>query len=317
MKKKHIIAFGEPLIEITEIDSQPNNAIIGVGGDVLNFSVYCHRLSQKYLPQQYYHVTFAALLGDDHLTRYITKLIHDESLIADGIFIAEKQSSGLYAIKNTELGEREFAYWRQQSPSRLMFSQQWASIFSNILLKADMVYFSGISLAILYPDGLEYFLKFCKKLKDNNIIIAFDTNYRPHLWAEYYSHEEVKTIFKQIFTLSDIILPSYDDIDQLYGFTIDETLAFFADYDYTTIIVKNGASNVYYRDHHTDWQCVTIEPLRNVIDTTAAGDSFGAGFIAGYMQGLSLKDSINLGQDIAAKVIGYKGAIIPKNYQGL
>ena len=46
-------------------------------------------------------------------------------------------------------------------------------------------------------------------------------------------------------------------------------------------------------------------------DTTAAGDSFNAGYLAGRSRGLPAQEAALLGHRLAARVIGYRGAIIP------
>jgi sugar/nucleoside kinase (ribokinase family) len=53
---------------------------------------------------------------------------------------------------------------------------------------------------------------------------------------------------------------------------------------------------------------VPAEPVREVVDTTGAGDLFAAGFLAGYTRGRPLEDSLKLGAIAAAEVIQHYGA---------
>ena len=53
---------------------------------------------------------------------------------------------------------------------------------------------------------------------------------------------------------------------------------------------------------------VPAEPVREVVDTTGAGDLFAAGFLVGYTRGLPLADSLKLGAIAAAEVIQHYGA---------
>lgn len=58
----------------------------------------------------------------------------------------------------------------------------------------------------------------------------------------------------------------------------------------------------------TEWTDVPAEPVREVVDTTGAGDLFAAGFLAGYTRGRPLEVSLKLGAIAAAEVIQHYGA---------
>ena len=53
---------------------------------------------------------------------------------------------------------------------------------------------------------------------------------------------------------------------------------------------------------------VPAEPVREVVDTTGAGDLFAAGFLVGYTGGKRLEQSLELGAIAAAEVIQHYGA---------
>ena len=48
-----------------------------------------------------------------------------------------------------------------------------------------------------------------------------------------------------------------------------------------------------------------------VVDTTAAGDSFNAGFMASRFQGQDMKAACGVANRLASEVIQHRGAIIP------
>ena len=53
---------------------------------------------------------------------------------------------------------------------------------------------------------------------------------------------------------------------------------------------------------------VPAEPIKELVDTTGAGDLFAAGFLAGQARGLGLEKSLRLGAIAAAEVIQHYGA---------
>jgi sugar/nucleoside kinase (ribokinase family) len=53
---------------------------------------------------------------------------------------------------------------------------------------------------------------------------------------------------------------------------------------------------------------VPAEPVREVVDTTGAGDLFASGFLYGSTHGLGLEPSLRLGAIAAAEVIQHYGA---------
>ncbi|MEO1265547.1 MAG: PfkB family carbohydrate kinase, partial [Pseudomonadota bacterium] len=91
-----------------------------------------------------------------------------------------------------------------------------------------------------------------------------------------------------------------------------ETLSRIVDGGASTVVVKlgdNGALGWSGNNASLSVPCPeTLEP----VDTTAAGDSFNAGFLAAYIAGQDLEESISFAHDVAAAVIQHRGAIVPK-----
>ena len=54
------------------------------------------------------------------------------------------------------------------------------------------------------------------------------------------------------------------------------------------------------------------EPVGEVVDTTAAGDSFAAAYLAARLGGAEPADAARAGHRLAGTVVRYPGAIIPR-----
>jgi 2-dehydro-3-deoxygluconokinase len=122
-------------------------------------------------------------------------------------------------------------------------------------------------------------------------------------------------VYAWAFSLCDIALPGIEDMARLYGTeTPEEVLGLLKDNDIDTIVIKNGAESVWYATAEESGQ-VAVTPCANVVDTTAAGDSFNAAFLAARVSGETLTASIEAGSSLAAKVIQHRGAILPGQNQ--
>ena len=137
--------------------------------------------------------------------------------------------------------------------------------------------------------------------------MAFDPNLRPRLWE---SVDEMTAAVMEGARVSDIVLPSFEDEAEYFGDADPQaTAARYASEGADLIIVKNGPAEVFYQNGDESG-VVTVPPVAKVVDTTAAGDSFNAGFFAALHQGKAIPDCILSGASIAGQVIGGRGALV-------
>lgn len=91
----------------------------------------------------------------------------------------------------------------------------------------------------------------------------------------------------------DVFAPNLSEARQLTGAaTAEEALARLAEYC-PLVVVKCGADGAYARAGDRVWHCPAI-PVE-VVDTTGAGDSFNAGFLAATLQGQPLETCLRYG----------------------
>ena len=77
-----------------------------------------------------------------------------------------------------------------------------------------------------------------------------------------------------------------------------------------TVIVKNGSGAVIVVEDGT-WGARPVHPVTDLVDTTAAGDSFNAGFLAGYAKGAPTYSSVAFACNFARAVVQQRGALVP------
>lgn len=287
-----IACVGEAMIELSMQDSV--RADIGVAGDTLNTAIYLKRAAPEC------EVDYITCLGDDPFSDRIRSFITDQDVGTGQIKILPDRSPGLYAITTSDTGERSFTYWRNASAARDLFQYGREPDFS-VLEGYDMLYLSGVSLAIL-PHKIR--LALLDWLAQSPVRLAFDSNYRPRLWEDRATAQAVTSI---MWARADIGLPSLDDEIALYQSTEAKVIERFRALGLSGALKRGEAGPLSLGEDVRQ----PYPPANCVVDTTAAGDSFNGGYLGTLMRGGNQAEALARGHDFAARVVSYRGAIIP------
>lgn len=293
-----IACIGECMIELNQIDLDAGSARIGFAGDTLNTAIYLARLGCA--------VAYVTNLGTDAFSAAMIQRFQGEGIDCRLIGRHEARMPGLYAIETDPQGERSFRYWRDSSAARTLFSGVGAGL--DDLDAFDAVYLSGITLAILPPDQRTALIAKAAALKGLGKRVVFDTNHRPRLWPD---EATARDSFDAMWRATTLALPSFDDEDRLYpGLTPAGQIARIAALGPAEVVLKNGAQGPMIG---WDGQRVqtALPPATRVVDTSGAGDSFNAGYLAARLQGADPQAAAAAGHRLAMAVIGHHGAVIP------
>ena len=202
-----LVAVGECMIELRNTGSASMTR--AYGGDTLNTAVYLARLGQS--PSQtptHYQVGYATAIGsEDPYSDEMLAAWTAEHLDTRFVNRPPNRLPGLYTITVDEQGERQFHYWRQNSPARDYFNEG-PSLLEQGLAEVDVLYLSGISLAILPPEGRQRLFKAMAALRAQGGKVVFDNNYRPRLWA---SVQEAQAAYAQAYACADVALITLND----------------------------------------------------------------------------------------------------------
>jgi 2-dehydro-3-deoxygluconokinase len=294
-----LIAIGECMVELSRQGGNVMN--LSYGGDTFNTCVYAARLGLD--------VAYATALGDDPYSQGICDLAASERIAMSGVPRLPGRVPGLYAIETDDKGERRFFSWRDSAPARSLFELRESADLTARIEKAGIVYFSGITLSLYTPAGLDRFEQVLKAAKRFGASIAFDGNFRPRGWGG--STERARKTFSRFLPLVEIMLPTFDDEQALWGdLRPQDTLARLARSGIREIVVKDGTNGVHIRSG-TSQIHVPVPEKVSPVDTTAAGDSFNAGYLAARHRGASEEAAALAGHRLAARVITHRGAIIP------
>ena len=294
-----LLAIGEVMAEIS--GDAESGFSVGFAGDTYNTAVYCARALGEAGG-----VGFMTRVGPDPLSAAMIERLRDEGISDTKIGFDEHRNLGIYSVTTDDEGERSFHYWRNQSAARGLFSDE-ADL--GQLADAEIIYLSAITLAILSPSARQRLADRLAALRDHgSALIAFDSNYRPKLWEDV---ETARSVTSQFWSLAHIALPSIDDEMSLYDETAEQVVARFSKRDWKACAIKRGAigplsPTLSPRDRPE------FSPVDNVVDTTSAGDSFNAGYLAAFLTGEDEATCLMSGHNLASKVVQIQGAIAPR-----
>jgi len=304
---QRVIIFGECMVELYQLVENVYHQ--NFAGDVFNTAVYLKRVNPAL------QVDFFSAIGTDLISDKLLAAVEAEKLGASLLLRSKTARPGLYMINTDAFGERSFVYWRDSSAARQsmqLYRAKQAATETDPLDGADWFYYSGISLAILSPDDREDLFCLIKALKANGVKIAFDPNYRPVLWS---SVDACRDAFVRAYQTADIALPGLDDHKVLFDArSCEDVVAQLHGLGTPEIVVKNGKEGalIAWRDGAAEPQLsyTAAVPVKKVVDTTAAGDSFNGGYLAARLAGRSPQQSAALAAALASFVVEHTGAIV-------
>ena len=292
-----VACIGECMIEL----KQAANGLYarGFGGDTLNTAVYLARLGVA--------TDYVTALGDDAMS--------DEMLAgwaAEGIGTGRVQRlrgklPGLYMIQTDANGERRFFHWRDSAAARALMDLPETGALLASLVDDKVVYLSAITLSLYGEEGRARLFAALRTAREKGTRIAFDTNFRARGWPDL---DLARRVYGEMFAIADIVLASTEDLLPLYPGAREAELLVQISSPETVLKLEELACIVRADGRE---QMVGAAPLSHpVVDTTAAGDSFAAAYLAARQHGALPVEAAQAGHRLAGVVVGHSGAIIPR-----
>lgn len=295
-------AAGECMLEMR--DSAGDAYPVSAAGDTFNTAVYFKRM----LPSAV--VRYVSALGEDAVSRRIRGHIRAHGVDDVLVGTIPGRLPGLYLIETDEGGERRFRYWRQHSAARHMLDGEHLQHVRAALPACGALLLTGITLAILDIERRETLLALAAEVRERGGWVIVDSNYRPALWPA----SEAAWWTSQAIELCTHALLGFDDEAVLHADA--DPAATIARVrrrsDSAEIVVKLGAQGCIVAQPGQDAVHVPSASVR-AVDTTAAGDSFNAAYLAARLSGLAAVDAAGQGCRLAACVVTHPGAIIPQS----
>ena len=295
-----VACIGECMIELKQAQgTEPGLFSRGYGGDTLNTAVYLSRLGVG--------TDYITALGDDGLSDEMIAGWAAEAVGTGQVARLPGKLPGLYMIQTDDKGERRFFHWRDNAAARSLMDLPQTPEILDSLAGYDVVYLSAITLSLYGPEGRGRLFAALDRAREKGARFAFDTNFRARGWPDL---DLARAVFQQAFSVADIVLASTEDLLPLYPGMTNEAL--LARIPGAEVVLKLSEPASIVRLDGVPYP-IKAKPLETpVVDTTAAGDSFAAAYVAARLMGADPIEAARIGHRLAGVVVCHPGAIIPR-----
>ena len=294
-------AIGECMIELR--NAAPGLLAVGHAGDTFNTLYYLNAL----LRDSHSRCRYLTALGDDDFSAAMCAEWQALGIDTSLVQIRHGKLPGIYRVSTDQRGERSFHYWRSDSAARYLMDGIDTQQLLADLRGEDLLYLSGISLAILPDDARQSLLGILHACKRSGQMMAFDDNYRPRLWE---SVAAARQFVQDALQLADVALVSFADQQALFDDASPQhTARRIRALGVPEVIVRNGAEPTLVaiagsvREYRS-------ELIANAIDTTGAGDSFNAAYLAARLCDCEPLAAMRAASQLSARVVSVPGAIL-------
>lgn len=293
-----MIVIGECMLELTRDQDRWR---LGYAGDTFNTALYLSRLG---VPTSY-----LTALGTDTFSQDMLAEWRAEGLDTSLVLTSPTRLPGLYAVRNDADGERHFYYWRERAAVRELFSLPGIEAALARARGVPHLYLSGITLSLFDHSGRARLNETAAAVRAAQGEVIFDPNYRPGSWS---SVEEARAAIRALAPAVSIAMPTFTDEAALFGdVSPAHTVVRWRDWGAAQVIIKLGAEGCLV-SCALGTQLVPAVAVATVIDTTAAGDAFNAGFLAARRAGQDPAQAAGAANRLASLVIQHRGAILPR-----
>ena len=232
-------------------------------------------------------------LGDDGFGAHVLRDLQGRGVEVGGVELDPDRPTALYA-KESQGGRTRMHYYRTGSAAAAMdlaFLDRPA--VQKRLANAELVHTTGITVAI--SDSAAQMVEQLGA-QPRNYLLSVDLNWRPVLWRD----KDPEPLWR-VLRAADVVLIGADEALVFAG-TNDPAELHERLGGRCTLVVKNDAHTALVLEpdgRRTEVPALTVD----VVEPVGAGDAFAAGFLAGTLQGLPMKQRLRLGHLNAAAVL--------------
>ena len=285
-----ILSIGEVMLEFS--DQGGGLYKKSFAGDSFNVAHYLNRVTSGHVTAEYLTV-----VGEDAESNACLEFMRDKGVSTSKCLRDPGRTIGLFILSNDANGEKQYGYWRSQSAARHLFDQH------QNLTGYELIYFSGITAAI--TENKLNLIASITQAKQQGAQIVYDFNHRAMLWDRAAACAFAAQLLPQLY----IVKISDEDLYLLYP---DKSVSEFSKkYPQTEWVFTCGGDKGEVWKNGELLAQQKFEPVSEVVDSSAAGDSFIAAYIAAKFADTDSLKALRRAHAVASQVVCYKGSIAP------
>jgi 2-dehydro-3-deoxygluconokinase len=282
-----VICVGESMAMVAPARPEPLRTAqaftIRAAGAESNVATYLSALGHA--------AAWAGRVGDDPLG---DRLLDELGRARVDLSLVERDSAaptGVYFKDPSPAGTRVY-YYRGTSAAAAMTED----VINRIaVLRPRVVHISGIVPAL--SDSCARVTRAVvvdRRLGD--VLISFDVNFRRALW-----HRELAGgVLRDLAQAADIVFVGLDEARELWGLGAAADVRELLNRP-ARLLVKDGSSEA---TEYGEGAPITVPALKvRTVEPVGAGDAFAAGWLSGYLRGLTAAQRIRLGHLLAANTM--------------
>ena len=264
-QKFDVVALGELLIDFTQSGiSEQGNPLLEAnpGGAPCNVLAMLQKLGKS--------TAFVGKVGDDMFGRQLREVAGNAGIDLTNLVMDPAAHTTLAFVQTFANGDRDFSFYRDPGADMLLTAGE---VPEEVIAQSRIFHFGTLSMT--HPGVREATKKAVACAKDAGVLVSFDPNLRPPLWA---SLEDARAQISWGLSQCDVLKIADNELEFMTGQTDFDKGAAVLREQHPNIRILNvtaGAdgSYSYYGD-----KCVFVPAVKlgGTIETTGAGDTFCA-----------------------------------------
>ncbi|HEY6582039.1 MAG TPA: carbohydrate kinase [Rubrobacter sp.] len=258
-----IVTLGEVVSDIyrgEELSDVELGFVARPGGAPANVAVAASRLGSA--------AAFVGSVGQDLFGDFILHALEAEGV--DTSRVGRQSPPTRTSLAFVEIGadgDREFTFYRSSPAADELLSPE--DVTEDVLSGTSFVNFGSIPL--IREPARSATHRIAELARDRNIPVAFDVNFREHLWE---SAEAAKEAVDPLLDLSTIVKLGDDELSPLLGVDdVEEAAELLLDRGVSLVLVSKGSEGAFFGTREYSGEVPTFD-VGDIVDATGAGDAF-------------------------------------------